>query len=115
VRLHGIDGPELTQQCEAAGRSYPCGHDAAKHLAHLVRGKSAACSERARDRYDRTIAVCTVDGRDLAAAMVDAGHAVAFVRYSQEYVPHEKRAQAARVGLWRGTFAMPWEWRAERR
>ena len=43
--------------------------------------------------------------------MVRDGHALAFVRYSLDYQPDERYAQAARAGLWRGTFTAPWDWR----
>jgi hypothetical protein len=41
--------------------------------------------------------------------------AFAYVAYSEDYLPEQERAHAARLGLWRGSFEMPWDWRAERR
>jgi endonuclease YncB( thermonuclease family) len=47
--------------------------------------------------------------------MVLGGWAVAFERYSRDYVDQEAEARHAHRGLWSGTFQMPWEWRAEHR
>lgn len=65
-----------------------------------------------RDRYKRIIARCTVAGEDLEKWMVANDLALAYRRYSTEYVAQEQAAQAARVGLWRGEFVPPWEWGA---
>ena len=52
---------------------------------------------------------------DINQWMVTSGWAVAFRRYSLEYDAAEKRAQRAKVGIWAGTFVMPWDWRATKR
>ena len=36
---------------------------------------------------------------------------LAFRRYSLDYVEEEKAAQAASLGVWRGRFVPPWDWR----
>ncbi len=65
------------------------------------------------DQYGRVTAVCTADGMDLNAAMVDSGFAVAYRQHSLAYVPNEERAKAAKKGLWAGTFEMPSDYRRE--
>ena len=50
------------------------------------------------DCYGRTVALCLADGVDLGAAMVSAGMAWAFTRYSSDYVSQERTAIAARPG-----------------
>jgi hypothetical protein len=47
--------------------------------------------------------------------MVQQGWALAFVRYSKEYLPDEEAARAARRGLWSGAFIAPWDWRHRNR
>ena len=42
--------------------------------------------------------------------MVRSGWALAYRRYSDDYVEEEAIAQAAQAGLWRGEFVPPWEW-----
>jgi len=43
--------------------------------------------------------------------MVLQGHAVAYRRYSKDYIAAEERAQAEKRGIWSGQFTMPWLWR----
>lgn len=47
--------------------------------------------------------------------MVASGHALAFRRYSTDYVSAEETARNNRRGLWAGTFEMPSEVRAASR
>ncbi len=41
--------------------------------------------------------------------------ALAYRRYSLDYVDQEADAQAARRGIWAGEFVKPWEWRRGKR
>ena len=107
IRLYGIDAPESAQRCRAQGRLWACGREATRTLARLVRLKQVACEERDRDRYGRIVAVCTAAGRDLNAWMVAEGWAVAYRRYSRAYVATERRARAAKRGVWQGEFVPP--------
>ncbi len=52
---------------------------------------------------------------DLGAWMVRQGWALAYRRYSLDYVNEEADAQAARRGIWAGRFVKPWEWRRGKR
>lgn len=115
IRFHGIDAVELAQHCkDAAGADYACGEMAKQALQDLVRGKTVRCDERhGVDQYGRIAAVCTADGLDLNAAMVDAGFAVAYRQHSLAYVPNEDRARAAKRGLWAGSFQMPSDYRRD--
>jgi hypothetical protein len=47
--------------------------------------------------------------------MVQQGWALAFGRYSKEYLPDEETARAAGRGLWSGAFITPWDWRHRNR
>ncbi|MCH7777710.1 MAG: hypothetical protein IH878_14415 [Gemmatimonadetes bacterium] len=51
--------------------------------------------------------------RVLSAWVVGQGLALAYRRYSLDYVDHEADARAARRGIWRTTFERPWEWRRQ--
>jgi endonuclease YncB( thermonuclease family) len=112
IRLFGVDAPERDQQCRISGRQAACGQMASVWLSRRVQDRTLRCSERDRDRYDRVVATCRVDGRDLGAELVSAGWAVAFRQYSQLYVAEEEAAKRARRGLWAGTFEQPAEHRA---
>ena len=43
--------------------------------------------------------------------MVRNGHAVAYRRYSKEYIIDEEFAKENKLGLWRGKFLYPEKWR----
>jgi endonuclease YncB( thermonuclease family) len=43
--------------------------------------------------------------------MVRNGHAVAFRRYSKNYVKDETYAKKNKLGLWSGSFIHPEKWR----
>lgn len=112
VRLWGIDAPESHQACSRGGSRYQCGSEATLHLWTLVASGAVRCEVKTHDRYKRAVAVCRSQGRDVGAEMVRAGWALAFVRYSSEYVGAEAEARSARRGMWAGTFDAPWDWRA---
>ncbi len=59
----------------------------------------------------RTVAVCRVAGEDLGAWLVGNGLALAYRRFSTNYVQHEAEARSARRGMWAGEFMKPWRWR----
>ena len=111
-RLWGIDAPESKQIC---ADGWPAGQEATKALSDLIRGHTVACEARTQDRYGRTVALCRADGRDIGAAMVGAGMAWAFVRYSSDYVAQEAEAKTASLGVHVHGCQPAWEWRADRR
>ena len=115
IRLHGIDAPERNQKCEKYGQEWRCGQASTKLLRTLTTNKTITCKGSSTDRYKRLIAVCYVNGVDLNAAMVDAGLALAYRKYSTLYVPNEQRAKQAKRGLWSGQFVNPWDWRKGKR
>ncbi len=43
--------------------------------------------------------------------MVSEGWALAYRKYSKDYVAAEDAAREAGKGLWRGKFVPPWDWR----
>ena len=107
IRLHGIDAPELDQTCTAGGRGWACGDWARGRLARLAEGRQVACTVVEVDAYGRLVAVCSAAGRDLGAAMVAEGAALAYRRYSDRYLPEEAAARRAGLGIWRGGFEAP--------
>lgn len=107
IRLVGIDAPELRQVCQRDNEPWPCGKGARDHLADLIGDAKIGCEAGGSDRYGRLLAVCSSGGRDLNAAMVSTGYAVAFGDYEAE----ENGARAKRLGIWSGTFDAPRTWR----
>ena len=116
VRSFGIDAPEFKQKCQLAnGRSYYCGRQARRFLRKIIARRPVTCKRIGVDRYDRDIAVCKAGEAELNIAMIKAGWAVSYRSYSIAYAEAERTARAARLGIWRGPFVEPHDWRAERR
>ena len=112
IRLHGIDAFENGQDCTKRGRSYNCGAESENALRKMIGGRDVSCVGSDFDDYSRLIAICDAGAGDLSAAMVRAGHGLAYVEYSSAYVIEEGEARDARRGAWAGTFTAPWEFRA---
>jgi len=111
IRLHGIDAPESKQICFANSAKYRCGQKAALALSDRIGRASVTCQAKDTDRYGRVVAVCFNGQEDLNGWLVSQGLAVAYRRYSHDYVGQENDAKGASVGLWSGEFIMPWNWR----
>jgi adenine-specific DNA methylase len=106
----------VRQTCEdQAGEAWACGRRAASELAAAVAGGEIHCISRERDRYQRLVATCWARGRDVGQSLVAHSWAVAYRRYSVDYLRDEDLARYLTQGLWGGRFEMPWEWRQPRR
>jgi endonuclease YncB( thermonuclease family) len=113
-RLFGIDAPELHQTCnEADGKSWLCGRAAKAKLTTLIKGGNVNCEARATDRFGRIVAVCSAEGvPDLGEAMVRDGYAIDLGGAAgNPYRDAQAEAEAAKRGIWRGTFERPSDWR----
>ncbi|WP_331295923.1 thermonuclease family protein [Methylobacterium hispanicum] len=116
IRLHGIDAPESAQTCQdKAGKDYRCGQAAALALDSHIGHATVTCEPRDTDQYGRTVSVCRKGPEDLNAWMVTQEHAIAYRRYSTDYIAQEQAARAARRGIWAGTFEEPSTWRRAQR
>ena len=113
IRLHGIDAPERDQICTRDGRAWACGEEAAEQLGRLVRGGSVRCHAVGTDQHDRTLARCSQGSVDINRLMVESGYALAYRKYSSEYVAAEGQAKAAKRGIWASTFELPSIYRQE--
>ena len=111
IRFFGIHAPESHQTCEADQQTYRCGQQAALALADRIGQQTVSCEKHDVDRYGRVVAVCRAGGKDLNAWMVSQGWALAYRHYSMAYVTDENEAHAAHLGVWRGPFTAPWDWR----
>lgn len=111
IRLFGIDAPERRQSCHHHGEGYPCGERARAALIQLLGNDSVECTASGIDRYRRVVAVCFIRGADIGRAMVEQGWALAYRRYSRDYVNAEAEARRDARGIWSGTFVPPWSYR----
>ncbi|MFN3890230.1 MAG: thermonuclease family protein [Beijerinckiaceae bacterium] len=118
IRFNGIDAPESRQTCtDERGTAWRCGADAANRLdAYLASSRPTRCVPLSRDQYNRVIADCyRADGQNVAGWLVRNGLALDWPRFSNgRYRAEQDSAQRARLGMWRGSFQAPWEWRARR-
>jgi len=122
IRLHGIDAPEIKQICKKKNNTpYMCGVIAKDTLKNFIERESSGitrkkvyCYYSERDRYKRIIGKCYV-GKDskfnLNNAMVFTGQAVAYTKYSKDYIEAQNKAKKMGVGIWQGKFVLPEEWR----
>jgi endonuclease YncB( thermonuclease family) len=116
IRLHGIDTPETKQKClNEKSIEYFCGLQATKELKNIIGKYQVSCIRKGKDRYGRLVSVCFVNGEDINALLVERGWALAYRKYSKDYVHQENQARINNLGLWSGKFTFPWEWRSKNR
>tara|TARA_Y100000816_G_C25842253_1_gene440141 strand:- start:154 stop:678 length:525 start_codon:yes stop_codon:yes gene_type:complete len=120
IRLFGIDAPEKKQTCRKIyltisflnfQREYLCGKLATIKLEKKINNKQIVCKSTKKDKYQRLIAECFKNKTNLNAWMVKNGYAVAYRKYSKKFISEEIEAKNDRLGLWRGSFEMPWDYR----
>ena len=123
IRLEGIDAPEIRQQCKKKKlkissiigytfyKNYNCGEISKENLEAKVDGSKIKCISSGKDRYKRYLAKCFKNRTNLNRWMVRNGYAVAYRRYSNEYVSDEDFAKKNKLGLWQGKFLIPEKWR----
>ena len=116
IRFYGIDTPEKKQKCkDRNGLSYPCGEFATNELKKIISSGQLFCKKRATDKYGRSISICYVNGVDINSLMVKNGWALAYRKYSRDYIDEEKEAKDKKMGMWAGKFIAPWRWRKLKR
>ena len=116
IRLHGIDAPESKQRCKDKKLNYwLCGQAATKALRKKINNRVVECFSDKKDRHKRHIAICSVDGTNLNQWLVLNGWAIAYRKYSKDYLEAETAAKSIETGIWAGEFILPWEWRRGKR
>ena len=112
IRLHGIDAPERNQKCIKNKKIYNCGVVATEALIKKINKNAVKClTQKNKDRYNRFIGICFVKQENLNKWMVRNGYAIAYRRYSKDYILDEQFAKINKLGLWSGTFLKPEKWR----
>ena len=105
IRIHGIDAPEAKQICRDQRGEWRCGFESTNALAFFIAKNWVKCVQRDIDRYGRVVAICYaggIGGPDIGEQIVREGWALAYRRFSTDYVDEEDEARANRRGLWRG-------------
>ena len=108
IRLEDIDCPESGEPFSAKAK---------KFASSLVYGKNVTLRVKETDRYGRLVARVFADGQDVSVALVQAGLAWHYTKYSSDSVlaQAEKTARAAEINIWSlPNPAPPWELRAQK-
>ncbi|MCA3366600.1 MAG: thermonuclease family protein [Roseomonas sp.] len=108
IRLSGIAAPSRGEACGGDTSSADCGAAAAAALARLVHGQAITCRIEGHDGFRRGLGRCIAGGRDVNAAMVESGFALASASVLR---PLEVAARNGRQGLWADASQIPAEWR----
>jgi endonuclease YncB( thermonuclease family) len=111
IVLFGIDAPVKGQPCYAGSRAWDCSTASAKTLLNIVGTQDVTCEQRRVDRFGRVFAVCKAGEVDINRALVEAGMAVALPKETADYVADEVAAKAKGIGIWRGPFTAPADYR----
>ncbi len=82
-----------------------------KKLVDKINNSKIKCISSSKDRYKRFLAICFKDRINLNKWMVRNGNAVAYKRYSKDYVRDEAYAKENKLGVWKGSFITPEKWR----
>ena len=111
IVLYGVDAPVKGKPCFAGTKVWDCATASAKTLLNLVGAQAIACEQRRVDGFGRIFAVCKAGEIDINRALVEAGMAVALPKETADYVAPEMAAKSNRVGIWRGPFTTPADYR----
>ncbi len=77
--------------------------------------KKLNAKKKTIDRYKRIVAVCFVNDININQKMVRAGWALAYRHYSKDFIEDEFFAKNNQLGIWKGTFMTPNDWRRKKR
>jgi endonuclease YncB( thermonuclease family) len=113
IRLWGIDAPETTQLCRGGdSKQYRCGAQAANDLDAFIASRPINCNPISLDRYERTVASCTVGSADIGEWLVRNGLALDWPQYSRgKYRKAQREAEQEGRGIWKGSYVEPWLYR----
>lgn len=113
-QLYGIDAPELGQTCLDQAKRWRCGLQSAVELRGLIsRWKNVECR---RIFAEGTKVICH-DSQfdDPAEVLLARGLAVTSTDSLPAYKRAEIEAKRGKIGVWRGDFVEPSEWRTGKR
>lgn len=116
-RLNGIDAPELDQSCiDDHADPWSCGTAARDQLVKLIGGRPVHCDDHgsAKNFRRRHRGVCTVTGEttSLNQEMIAKGFALDLEPSGKGHFRKDQAsARDRRLGLWKGCFVSPQEFR----
>lgn len=118
ISLYGVDAPDpdMDRYCRADGQLYGCFTNAKRELEILIDEGPFECTGTGEFNYvGFPYMICTVNGKDVAEAIIRAGWAFAFLPQTDKYLAVQQEAEAAGIGLWQPgiSFQLPWVHRAD--
>ena len=113
VRIREVDAPDARQTCERPdGTQWSCGERAMLALSAWIGHRIVTCEIGGRTASGEQPAQCSVDGADVARWLASEGWAVPSQDCSCLLIRFASwRAKSDALGLWSGSFVMPWDWR----
>lgn len=119
-RLDGVDAPELDQVCiDDHADPWTCGIEARDQLTKLIGKRTVRCDDVGPEKSfgKRHRAICTAEGdkSTLNEQLVKLGFAVAREPIKANVKPAATEAKTAGVGIWKGCFVAPQDFRAGKR
>lgn len=109
IDLLGIDAPELGQWCLDGTHAYPCGLNAAFELRKIIAMEQVECLPSSGGD-DIQAYECATPTTPLSERLVEEGLAVARSGMSRRTA--QDIARGVPLGIWRGKFIDPRDWRA---
>lgn len=99
IKLYGVHIPPTAETCRTNERPVRCSSRAALALEFKISG-FVSCAPRERLEDGSLTAVCSADGVDLGAYLLQRGWALALPDAPFEYTALERIARAHGVGVW---------------
>ncbi len=116
-RLDGIEAPELDQICiDDHADSWSCGVEVRDQVTKLINGRAVRCDDLGVDKTSkkRHVGICTVEGETASLNQQLARQGLA-ISVEPALKVHTKgdaaSAKADKIGLWKGCFVAPREFR----
>jgi endonuclease YncB( thermonuclease family) len=117
-RLDGVDVPPVDQLCiDELAESWTCGIEARDQLAKLIGDRQVRCDDLGVDptAKKRHLGVCKIEGETTSLSQLLVGKGFALNVESSatgRFKTDEARAREDRLGLWKGCFVAPQEFRS---
>jgi endonuclease YncB( thermonuclease family) len=116
-RLDGIEAPELDQICiDDHADPWSCGVEVRDQVTKLINGRAVRCDDLGVDKTSkkRHVGICTVEGETASLNQQLARQGLA-ISVEPALKVHTKgdaaSAKADKIGLWKGCFVAPREFR----
>lgn len=113
-RLDGIEAPAFDQTCiDEHADPWTCGAAARDHLKKLIGDKQVRCDDLGDDPSfkRRRLGLCTVEGAGVSLNQQMVRDGLALADAKGKFKADETAAHDAKLGLWKGCFVTPADFR----